>query len=161
EARAIAREQRRRRLWQHQLDASFLEPRLQLRAKLRQHFPRIHPLGALAGLSHSRELEHVVHETLDRAAGLLDAIDEVAPGLPDRRTVLLAQQPREAEQRDEWRTKIVRERRDAVLELVVGAPELCLDALSLPSTSDAEHRRDAVVLRSGARRHGHGQPLPV
>ena len=109
QARAVAREQRRSGLGEDQLDAGFLEARLQLGTQLRQHLARIHERGALAGLAGARQLEHVMHQILDRAAGFLDPIDEVATGLADRLAVFLSQQAGEAEQRDERRTEIVSE----------------------------------------------------
>src|SRR6185436_3341044 len=50
---------------------------------------------------------------------LLDAIEEVVPRLVERVLVVLAQQPGEAEQSDQWRPQVVGDRADAVLELFV------------------------------------------
>ena len=78
--------------------------------ELLQHGARVDHRAPLARLADARELEQVVDQRLHRAPGLLDPIHEVQPGVVEARAVVLAQQPGEAEQRDQRRAQIVRER---------------------------------------------------
>jgi len=69
--------------------------------------------------SDARELEEVVDQGLHGVASILDAIEEVPRRVVHALGILLVEEAREAEQRDERRAQIVGDVLDVVLELGV------------------------------------------